>query len=1492
MAEGVHWSKREGLSYLSGTAYGTGLKGAERERLARTDDARIKRRIYFYIPRRDGTLPLREAGVGPFKYTASLGNLYDPQTGKIGGADANEFEGAVLDAGYDGYLARDMGIAVVLDSDVPVTSHGAASSAPPSATTKIGLLASEIRRIDELMPKIRVLDPQAKFSAGSLQVRDDVAPKVRRLLGVPAITAAPKFSQEFLGNLDDYDVADPYVLDLAQNDDLKGPKIVPEQADRYAARRWLKMAENKAMFTYPVSDQETLENVAFDLAKLKATPWRPADPIERVDGATKSAKIKMPARNGESVNATVLKDNKGNVWVNVIMMRKGAQEGAAVYSIVANYAHNNKLKFIGDPAGLSDDALFRRTENMLASALKFGTTDHLAPHQRQLDAGLAWKAGDTEYNIAAMLAWSREKVLAAVPALYELSYDPATGQVVDTQGQVVDRKGINALLDIGGGRDARAGARTAVRTVATNEFVTEYERGEREATGELPAGMNKVSYSREQTQTPPFKKWFGDSVVTENGKAGGAPLVVYHGSLEGGIKSFKPGVDGAGWFAVDPDVAGIFSQMYDESTIYPAYLAISNPLDARTDEGRKILHKLVDFDNDVTIADQLTPHGYDGMISEEEPGKTTYLAFRPNQIKSAIGNNGQFDPSNSDIRFSADLPEWITSGTPELQSAAGKIDTYAPGVPIGQKVKELANSKWRQRLVQGIADAFAPLKELSREAYIAARMTKSADGVLEGLLLYGKPVMDADGAISGDLDHKGFLGVMKELKGEHDRFFMWLAGNRAERLLAEDREHLFTPAEITAMKRLNQGNMKDGSSREAAYTRALAGYTEYSKSVLDIAEKTGLIDAEGRALWEHDFYVPFYRMKSLDEGQIAGPMKIKGLVRQQAFKKLKGGTEPLGDLMENTLRNWSHLLGASLANQAAVKSLKAAVDAGVAIDAPSQYQGKEMASAADRKNGLVYAMEGGQQRWYVVDDPYVLEAITSLEAVPMGGVAMKVMGKAKHYLTLGVTISPAFKVRNLLRDTVAAIGQNDMSYNMAANVMQGWAGTHKGADDYAQMLFGGALMRFGQLTDGKHAQHVKRLIEMGVDDKTILDSEGKIKGAFTKLWDGWQDFGDRMENINRAALYKQRIAAGDSPLEAAFAARDMMDFSLQGSWAGMRMLTQVVPFLNARVQGLYKLGRAAAADPKRVGYVVGGIVMASWALLLAYNDDEDWKAREDWDRDNFWWIKVGDTAYRIPKPFELGAIGTIAERSLEYFISEEMTGKRFAERMHDVVTQQFEMNPVPQLFKPMIDLYANQDSFTGRQIETMAMERRSKSERALPNTSALARALGEAAPVTGLSPVQIDHLVRAYTGWLGVQALNVVDVMTSPFASAPRPAPKWDDYTMGLAKGLPASSSRYLEQFYKTSQAIHEVMGDIKAAREAQDFERAREIQTSEAWKVQASKQYARAEREMSKINAEIRQVRNSTKLDAETKRLRLEELTQRKNLFARNVSRRMRPEE
>src|SRR3546814_9221834 len=98
--------------------------------------------------------------------------------------------------------------------------------------------------------------------------------------------------------------------------------------------------------------------------------------------------------------------------------------------------------------------------------------------------------------------------------------------------------------------------------------------------------------------------------------------------------------------------------------------------------------------------------------------------------------------------------------------------------------------------------------------------------------------------------------------------------------------------------------MDDGRGRVAVYAKALKEFNALQQSVLDVAQDAGLIDPESRKLWEHEFYVPFYRVMEEDQSGTMGPGQIGGLVGQRAFKKLKGGQEKLGDLLGNTLSNW------------------------------------------------------------------------------------------------------------------------------------------------------------------------------------------------------------------------------------------------------------------------------------------------------------------------------------------------------------------------------------------------------------------------------------------------------------------------------------------------------------------------------------------------------------------------------------------------------------
>ena len=170
---GRHYSTTPRQS-LSGAYYGQGLKGAERDRLDRSTDPRLKNRIYFYVDQGAGIRP--ESGVGGYAHETRLDNIYDPQTRIIKPqADFNAFESAVINAGFDGYIApfgNNQSAVVLLGQKhkaVPVKAIGQPRAAAPvenaaPSVLKKGLMSKELSQIDTSSI------PGARVRAGNLEV--------------------------------------------------------------------------------------------------------------------------------------------------------------------------------------------------------------------------------------------------------------------------------------------------------------------------------------------------------------------------------------------------------------------------------------------------------------------------------------------------------------------------------------------------------------------------------------------------------------------------------------------------------------------------------------------------------------------------------------------------------------------------------------------------------------------------------------------------------------------------------------------------------------------------------------------------------------------------------------------------------------------------------------------------------------------------------------------------------------------------------------------------------------------------------------------------------------------------------------------------------------------------------------------------------------------------------------------------------------------------
>jgi hypothetical protein len=1040
-------------------------------------------------------------------------------------------------------------------------------------------------------------------------------------------------------------------------------------------------------------------------------------------------------------------------------------------------------------------------------------------------------------------------------------------------------------------------------------------------TGTQESLFNKES-QKNVTNTPKFKKWFGNSKIIDED---GSPKVMYHGTSFD-ISHFKPGQGNAIFVTDNPKVAENFARDAEIKAplgvypnIIPVYVKSEKPFDY---ENPNHLDKLSMYFGDDSITMEEIANGNWGVIESQEfqdiikdlgfdgfyvyedgaftvPSKNLGV-FNSNQIKSVFNKSPSEDVDILQSRMQADF----SNVDPDYAEKIRKQFTQEKAT-VKEKFDNL-KTNFFDRMVTGVFDEFRAIKNYSDEAYMQARLSKSIDGGLQGLLEYGQVFLD-NGALNIKPGTKGLLEILAPLGSEVDQYQIWKALNRdaqvAEKyakwkqIPAKDRKGLKEPAQpsfpadvIAGRNELTKGKL-DGKSRLDVYQTALNEENALNRSVLNVAREAGIIDTEGYQNFSNDiYYIPFY--KAMEDGDVQSVSSSSKLTGQYFSKALKGGEKKTNDLMENVLMNWSHILSASVKNIAAQNTIKAAEMMDVAEKAKPM-DGKYPANT-------VKIMQEGKTAHYTLSDPDLVDAISTISYLGPKSAFLDVAKGFTNALRYGVTLSPAYKIRNLIRDSMSSVAVSDLSPNLASNIYNGLALSKKGNPTFVAALAGGGIFEMGTAHEGNQAKLIKRLIDKGVSTGTILDTPEKIKANLQKALDWYNEQGNRFENANRLALYKKLIDSGKSHLEASYAARDLMDFSMQGQFRAIKVIGSVVPFFNARLQGLYKLGRDGVAPTSRVIYnmatgkpldindkkkaqrfmaVSSAIMLASLLLYSAYKDDEDFQRREDWDRDNFWWFKVDGVQFRIPKPFEIGALGTIAERTLEQITDENVEGKVFGNRLNSILMDTFSLNPMPQMIKPMIDLYSNKDSFTGAPIESAGMERLSKQERATERTSGIAKALGgvsEAASkvltfnpdAQGFSPVQMDYAIKAYLGWMGATAVSTADRAVEPFQEGTKVRPPIiDTLAMGFIKTMPETQSKYMTQFYQNNERIQSALADMRHYAEIGDSEKLQKVMEEKGDDIALAKLYDQTTKQLAQLRKQSRMIEANKAIDPADRR-------------------------
>lgn len=416
-----------------------------------------------------------------------------------------------------------------------------------------------------------------------------------------------------------------------------------------------------------------------------------------------------------------------------------------------------------------------------------------------------------------------------------------------------------------------------------------------------------------------------------------------------------------------------------------------------------------------------------------------------------------------------------------------------------------------------------------------------------------------------------------------------------------------------------------------------------------------------------------------------------------------------------------------------------------------------------------YFKDGIKEDWLIPSD--LATALKNLDA-PQTGLITKWLKIPADILRAGATrLNIAFTISNFPRDlqTAAGISKEGFSKKQLADAINDVSNLNN-PQTRAFFEGGGA---FGGLIGAEKPSR----------DILAASRRAPVFNAPIKLAEIIEKTGERFENATRFAVYKGAIAKGLPEELAIFEARNAtVDFARQGNVIGM--LNKVVPFLNARTQGLVNIGSSLKNDPTK--FVRRQLFQSVYPAMFLYahnNQYDAFKNIPQRDRDNNWIIMYGETdgiddtgaPIKIPEYVKIkkGEVQQIAANTIEqYFDMSDRENPRDTKKfLQDQVlgTSPISSSSLGPLTTPF-ELQANYDLFRKTPIEPEFQElvpggkkfprddvpAELRQQRWNGATAKQLSSMG--LDKLGLSPARIEFTVGKIFGTAGSDLLKTIDM--------------------------------------------------------------------------------------------------------------------------------------
>ena len=598
--------------------------------------------------------------------------------------------------------------------------------------------------------------------------------------------------------------------------------------------------------------------------------------------------------------------------------------------------------------------------------------------------------------------------------------------------------------------------------------------------------------------------------------------------------------------------------------------------------------------------------------------------------------------------------------------------------------------------------------------------------------------------------------------GIGEAFHFYMDATRGMRLAGEGREKLFRPGDKAIADQLEQkfnGVGMLGKDPMPNFKEMADMTHEFNKVKLDGMVKSGVLT---RAAADHylktNDYTPFYR--EFEEEGVAGPVYVNGVNTGETVlhTKLKGGEAKLGDPLERWYRHLQALDHAMISNESAARAMDQALDVG----------GARLATTGDKENVITVRRNGDKVK-YVVDDPLLHESLAATDGKPVSAM-MNIFRIPTNILRQFTTHVPTFILMHAMRESMTAFTQGDFKpiipiVDAIRGIRNSLVNSASAKALSAHGITGNFDYRPGAGQDRSDMLRARAAKQLGIN---ITPVKG-MAGLLHTVWGKYENVLKAADAGVRTRVYETEMAKHGNPAEAAYqSGAKAVNFQRRGSSPFMSYAFSAIPFLNARIQGTDLILRTAVNQAKNRGLAgvlfSRGMALAGMtaAYYMAVRNNDVYKKAETIYKDGYWIVPLNmfggtsDEAVVMPIPFEAGVLyKNIPEHLLRYAFGDDKT-EDFQAAMEKSLMGTLDMNPIPQVARPAIEVAANHSFFTGREIvpESRQMPGARQFE-VEPGTSQLAKQLGK---MTDYSPIDIDYLVRGYLGTVGEWVAEASDV--------------------------------------------------------------------------------------------------------------------------------------